>query len=229
MLNLVQRTRAGIIFITLSTSRMVPPAMPARARRKSYDEAYFTKWYRDPRTRVHTPDAVQRKIRMVVGVTEYFLGRKLRSVLDIGAGEGTWGVEIRRMRPGVRYLGVDPSDYVVAKHGKRRNIRKGSFEELPDLKVGGDYDLIVCADMLQYIADAPLKRGIAQLAGLLSGVAFLEAYTTGDEMEGDLEDWHPRSKARYRRIFAEVGLVPCGVHCYLTPSVARNAVELELV
>jgi len=65
---------------------MVPSAMPANAGRKSYDEAYFTKWYRDPRTRVHTPDSVRRKVRMVVGVTEYFLGRKLRSVLDIGAG-----------------------------------------------------------------------------------------------------------------------------------------------
>jgi SAM-dependent methyltransferase len=202
--------------------------MPAPAGRKSYDEAYFTKWYRDPRTRVHTPDAVRRKIRMVVAVTEYFLGRKLRSVLDVGAGEGTWGREIRRMRPGVRYLGVDPSEYVVSRYGKRRNIRLGSFEELPTLSLGRGHDLIVCADMLQYVADAPLKRGVQHLATLLAGVAFLEAYTSGDDMEGDLEGWHPRSKARYRRIFAEEGLVPCGVHCYLSPDVAQNAVELEL-
>jgi SAM-dependent methyltransferase len=208
---------------------MVSPAQPARAGRKSYDEAYFTKWYRDPRTRVHTPDAVRRKVRMVVGITEYFLGRKLRSVLDVGAGEGTWGVELRRMRPGIRYLGVDPSEYVVAKHGRRRNIRLGSFEELPSLSLGRGYDLIVCADMLQYIPEPVLKRGVRHLASLLSGVAFLEAYTTGDEMEGDLDDWHPRTKSRYRRIFADAGLVACGAHCYLTPKVAENAVELELL
>jgi SAM-dependent methyltransferase len=208
---------------------MVPSAMPAAAGRKTYDEAYFEKWYRDPRTRVHAPDSVRRKVRMVVGVTEYFLGRKLRSVLDVGAGEGTWGREIRRMRPGVRYLGVDPSEWVVARHGRRRNIRLGSFEELPTLQLGRSHDLIVCADMLQYVPDAALKRGIRHLASLLAGVAFLEAYTSGDDMEGDLVGWHPRSKARYRRIFADAGLVACGLHCYLSRAVAPNAVELELV
>jgi 2-polyprenyl-3-methyl-5-hydroxy-6-metoxy-1,4-benzoquinol methylase len=208
---------------------MVSPAMPVHAGRKSYDEAYFTKWYRDPRTRVHSPDAVRRKIRMVVGVAEYFLGRKLRSVLDVGAGEGVWGAQLRRMRPGIRYLGVDPSEYAVARHGRRRKIRLGSFEELHTLQLGRGYDLIVCADMLQYVADAALRRGIRHIASLLGGVAFLEAYTTGDEMEGDLDDWHSRSKSRYRKVFADAGLVACGMHCYLTRELAGNAVELELV
>lgn len=203
--------------------------MPASAGRKSYDEAYFRKWYRDPRTRVHTPDSVRRKVRMVVGVTEYFLGRKLRSVLDVGAGEGVWGREIRRARPGVRYLGIDPSEWVVARHGRRRNIRLGSFEELPSLQLGRGHDLIVCADMLQYVSDAALKRGIRHLASILGGVAFLEAYTTADDMEGDLDGWHPRSKSQYRRIFADAGLVACGVHCYLSRGAAANAVELELL
>jgi SAM-dependent methyltransferase len=166
---------------------------------------------------------------MVVTLAEYFLGRKLRSVLDVGAGEGAWGVELRRLRPGIRYLGLDPSEYVVKRHGRRRNIRLGSFEELPQIQVGRGYDLIVCADMLQYVADAPLKRGVRHLASLLTGLAFLEAYTTNDEMEGDLDDWHPRSKSQYRRVFGDAGLVACGVHCYLAPKVAANAVELELV
>ena len=202
--------------------------MPATAGSKSYDEAYFTKWYRDPRTRVHTPDSVRRKVRMVVSVTEYFLGRKLRSVLDVGAGEGVWGREIRRLRPGVRYLGVDPSPYVVARFGRRRNIKLGSFEELSTLALGRRHDLIVCADMLQYVPDTALRRGVRHLASLLGGVAFLEAYTSGDDMEGDLDGWHQRSKTKYRRIFADAGLVACGIHCYLTPRAAERAVQLEL-
>jgi SAM-dependent methyltransferase len=204
-------------------------ALPARAGRKSYDEAYFTKWYHDPRTRVHPPESVRRKVRMVVGVTEYFLGRKLRSVLDVGAGEGTWRREIRRLRPTAHYVGVDPSAWVVARHGRRRNIRLGSFEDLPTLQVGRGHDLIVCADMLQYVPDAALARGIEHVASILGGIAYLEAYTTGDDMEGDLEGWHPRSKARYRRVFANAGLIACGLHCYLTPRTAERAVELELV
>lgn len=207
---------------------MVSPAKPAKAGGKKYDEAYFAKWYRNPRTRVHTPDTVRRKIRAVVGIAEHFLGRKVASVLDIGAGEGTWGRELRRMRPGVRYLGIDPSEWVVARHGKRRNIRLGSFEDLPHLRLGRGYDLVVCADVLQYVPTPAVERGVRHIAGLLTGVAFLEAYTTADEMEGDLDDWHPRSKAQYRKIFANSGLVACGVHCYLTRRLAAKAVELEL-
>lgn len=207
---------------------MVPSAMPATAGGKTYDEAYFRKWYRDPRTRVHSDDAVRRKVRMAVSVAEYFLGRKLRSVLDIGAGEGAWGREVRRMRPGVRYLGIDPSEYVVARHGRRRNIRLGSFRDISSMSLGRDHDLIVCADMLQYVPTPELGKGIRHLASLLGGVAFLEAYTSGDDMEGDLDGWHARSKAHYRRVFADAGLIACGLHCYLSRDAAANAVELEL-
>lgn len=202
--------------------------MPARAGGKAYDEAYFTRWYRDPRTRVHAPDDVRRKIRMVLGIAERYLGRKLRSVLDVGAGEGTWGRELRRLRPGLRYLGVDPSEYVVARHGRRRNIRLGRFEQIHEMALGRRHDLIVCADMLQYVPDAALVRGIQHLATLLGGVAYLEAYTTGDDMEGDLDGWFPRSAMRYRRIFRDAGLTACGCHCYLSRELAVNAVELEL-
>src|SRR4051812_22075193 len=147
---------------------MAPPKMPTDAGRKAYDEAYFTKWYRDPRTQVHTPDAVRRKIRMVLGVAEYFLGRKLRTVLDIGAGEGTWGAELRRLRPGLRYIGIDPSEYVVARYGRRRNIKLGTFAQVRSMSLGRGYDLVVCADMLQYIPDDELKRGVRHIAQLLN-------------------------------------------------------------
>ena len=146
----------------------------------------------------------------------------------MGAGEGTWGAELRRLRPGIRYVGIDPSEYVVARYGRRRNIKLGTFAQIRSMPLGRGYDLVVCADMLQYIPDEELKRGVRHIAKLLNGVAFLESYTTGDDMEGDLEGWHPRSKSRYRRIFADAGLVACGIHCYLTRELAVNAVELEL-
>jgi len=166
---------------------------------------------------------------MVVGVAEHFLQREVRSVLDIGAGEGAWRSELRRLRPGIRYAGLDPSEYVVRRHGKRRNIRLGRFEDLPELPRGRGYDVIVCADVLQYVPTPALKRGVRHIASLLNGVTFLESYTTGDDMEGDLAGWHPRSKAEYRRVFADAGLVACGLHCYLTPKIAERAVELELL
>ena len=210
---------------------MVTPTLSAKPKGspKVYDEAYFAKWYRDPRTRVHTPESVRRKVRMVVGVAEYFLRRKVRSVLDVGCGEGAWRGELRRLRPEVRYEGIDPSEYVVRKHGRRRNISLGRFEDLPSLRLGlKKYDLIVCADVLQYGADSALRRGVGRIAEVLGGVAFLEAYTTGDEMEGDLSGWHPRSKGEYRAVISGAGLVGCGLHCYMGRCLSEQAVELEL-
>ncbi len=166
---------------------------------------------------------------MVVSVAEYFLRREVRTVLDVGAGEGAWRAELKRLRPRAQYLGVDPSEYVVAKHGRRRNIRLGRFEDLPELQLGGPYDVIVCADVLQYVSTPAVKRGVVHIRKMLAGVAFLEAYTAGDDMEGDIEGWYQRSKRTYRGIFAGAGLVACGLHCYLKPAVAENAVELELV
>lgn len=165
---------------------------------------------------------------MVVGVAEYFLRRKVGSVLDIGAGEGAWRAELRRLRPSIRYMGIDPSEYVVRRHGRRRNIKLGSFEDLGTMRLARGYDLVVCADVIQYVPDDALERGVERIASVLRGVAFLESYTTGDDMEGDLSGWHPRSRATYRRLFATRGLVACGLHCYTTPDVAERCVELEL-
>lgn len=165
---------------------------------------------------------------MVAAVAEYLLGRKLRSVLDVGAGEGAWGVELRRLRPKLRYVGVDSSDYVVKQLGRERNIVRGSFETLPSLRLASEFDLVVCADMLQYVPTPILKRGIRYLARHMVGVAYLEAFTSADEMEGDLEGWHARTRSQYLKIFADAGLVRCGMHCYVTARLAENAVELEL-
>ena len=122
-----------------------------------------------------------------------------------------------------------PERFVVRRFGKRRNISLGSFENLPVLKLGRRrYDLIVCADVLQYVSGAALRRGVGRIAEVLGGVAFLEAYTIGDEMEGDLSGWHPRSKREYRAVFSEAGFVSCGLSCYLTRDMGELAVELEL-
>ena len=57
---------------------------------KAYDQAYFDRWYRDPKARVATRAAVKRKTAMVVGIAEALLQRPVKTVLDVGCGEGTW-------------------------------------------------------------------------------------------------------------------------------------------
>jgi SAM-dependent methyltransferase len=194
---------------------------------KSYDRAYFDRWYRNPRSRVVTPSVIARKANLAVGVAEYFLGRTVRSVLDVGCGEGDWYRALKRARPGVRYLGIDPSPYVVERFGARRNIRLGGFGDVAEHAEGKMFDVVICSDVLQYVRPAELKRGVAQIAEHLEGVAFLEAHTTKDALEGDMRGWHRRTPSYYRQIFARAGLIACGPHCYVGEPLQDTVSALE--
>jgi SAM-dependent methyltransferase len=193
---------------------------------KHYDKAYFDRWYRG-RNRVSTPAEVRRKVVLAVSITEYFLRRPIRNVLDVGCGEGAWLPHLRALRPRVAYLGLDPSDYVVARFGKKRNIRKAAFGELPSLHLDDSYDLIVCSDALHYVPDAEVAPGIRELVRLLDGVAYLEVLTKEDEIVGDLDSLMQRPAAWYRKTFAAAGLIPVGPFTWSAPELAPTFAELE--
>src|ERR1700756_4597632 len=126
---------------------------------KRYDRAYFDRWYRG-RHRVSSRDDVRRKVALAVAACEYFLHRRLRSVLDVACGEGAWQPHLRELRPSAKYLGLDPSDYAVRRFGGQRNLRKASFAELPAARLRGPFDLVVCSDALHYIGEDDIRAGL---------------------------------------------------------------------
>jgi SAM-dependent methyltransferase len=193
---------------------LIKSDLEPRRPMKVYDQTYFNRWYRDPGDRVSTRESLVRKVRMAVSVTEFLLGREIRSVLDVGCGEAPWFRVLKRLRPKARYVGVDSSEYVVERFGDERNIRQGSLGTLNALKSLRRSDLVVCADVLQYVETRDVERGLRAIRKLLGGVAYVEAFTTEDEMEGDRVDWHERSAAEYRRLFRRAGLTQCGPYCY---------------
>lgn len=194
---------------------------------KKYDRAYFDKWYHDPSQRVITPQAVARKVRLAVGIAESLLERPVRTVLDIGCGEGVWRGHLKKMRPDVRYTGVESSDYAIERFGASRGIRKGSFGTVGQTGLRGAFDLIVVCDVLHYVPDNELRPGLAAIASYLGGVAYLEAYTTDDSIVGDTASWHHRTPGKYRKLFAEAGLTGVGMHCYVGRSLIEQTVALE--
>ncbi len=195
---------------------------------KYYDQSYFQRWYRNPRTRVITPADTKRKAQLAIGAAEYMLGRRVRTVLDVGAGEGTWLAPLRALRPRVQYTGVDPSEYAVRRFGKRRNIHWGAFGELDAAGLlSGRYDLVVCCGVVNYLSKVELERGLGVIASILTGVAFIEVWTSADDIVGDRRGWSEHSPAYYRRIFRQAGLVGCGMHCYVGPTLAAEAAALE--
>jgi SAM-dependent methyltransferase len=190
---------------------------------KRYDRAYFDRWYREPGRRVSESAELQRTARFVVAAAEQVLGRPLRTVLDVGCGEGRWRAPLRRERPRLRYLGLDPSPYAVARYGRRRNLRLASFADLGTVDLDEAYDVVLCHDVLHYLPLGELRRGLRALGPRVGGLAYLAVHTAEDDIAGDLQGFQRRPAAAYRRLFADVGLVAAGLHCWLP---AHRAAEL---
>jgi SAM-dependent methyltransferase len=194
---------------------------------KQYDRAYFDRWYRHPALRVTGKQVLERKVRLAVATAEYYLGRPLRSVLDVGCGEGAWRAPLLQLRPSLHYRGIDPSAYAVARHGARRNLQQVRFGQLEHLRFGPAVDLLVCSDVMHYVPTRELQRGLSGFRELCHGVAFLETFTREDDPDGDREGFIPRRERWYRRAFADAGFLACGSHCWLSPALADEAAALE--
>lgn len=193
---------------------------------KRYDRAYFDRWYRGG-NRVTPPAEVRRKVSLAVATAEYFLHRPIRSVLDVGCGEGAWFPHLRALRPRVAYRGIDPSPYVVKRFGQARNISRASFGDLGGLRLGGGFDLVVCSDVLHYVQDEHIPPGVAEIARLCAGVAFLEVLTREDDIIGDLDGLQQRPAAWYRSVFTAAGLSGAGPYCWLSPELGADLSGLQ--
>lgn len=193
---------------------------------KVYDRDYFDRWYRNRDTRVNEPDEIRRKVALAIATTEYFLRREIRTVLDIGCGEGAWRSHLKALRPQLSYLGYDSSDYVVQRFGRTRNIRKAAFGDLPKLRLK-TYDLVVCADVMHYVPDDELRAGIRAIADATEGMAYLEVLTREDDIVGDLDAFFRRPAATYRKLFASHNLTFVGPYSWLGPTFRDAVAELE--
>lgn len=197
------------------------------SKKKLYDRAYFDRWYRNSRHALFHLAMLPRRVQLATSAAEYLLERPIRTVLDVGCGEGRWRSLLLKARPAIDYVGVDSSEYVVRRFGKRRNIQLGQFGELGRLGLRGRFDLIVCSDVLHYVPRAELRHGLEAIARLLGGVAFMELFTKEDDTVGDEGEFQPRSRASYSRLFREVGLVHLGLHCYAGRALSRRLVAFE--
>lgn len=192
-----------------------------------YDRTYFDKWYRHPRHRVKTRQDMRRQLGFVVAATEYLLDRPVRTVLDVGCGEGNWAPVLRSLRPRARYVGVDGSEYAIRRFGARRNLRLGTLGTIGSVGLEGPFDLILCLGVLNYVGEAELRSGLRQLRGMAGGVAYLEIFTRSDDASGDFRKTSARWPAWYRGVIRRSGFVPVGLHCYLPRHLAWHAAALE--
>ncbi len=195
---------------------------------KVYDRAYFERWYHDRDTRILLRDALERKVALAVAATEFVLGRRMHSVLDVGCGEGLWRAPLKRLRPNARYTGVDGSEYAVRRHGRRRNIRLVRFGDLPRVRgLDGPFDLVVCSDVLHYVPTRELAPGIRAIGRHTQGLAWVEVFARGDETVGDHIEYHERPRATYARLFRAAGLTPIGLYAFVPREVLKMLTAFE--
>ena len=192
---------------------------------KTYDRAYFDRWYR--REGIGDARRLARKVALAVAMAEYHLERPIRTVLDIGAGEGAWRAPLLKLRPKLDYLGFDSSEYAVRRFGRSRNLPYARFGDFEWLRPCAPADLLVCSDVLHYLDTRELNRGLPGLADLCGGVAFIEMFAKEDAAIGDEDGFHARPARFYRRRLAEAGFVQIGSHGWLSPALARHATALE--
>jgi len=193
---------------------------------KLYDRTYFDRWYRSGG--IGGRQRLLRKVALAVATAEYHLERPLRTVLDIGCGEGAWRTPLLQLRPQVQYLGFDSSEYAITRYGSARNLHLARFADFEMLRPCAPVDLLVCSDVLHYLPTRELDRGLPGLAELCGGVAFLETFARGDHAVGDELEFQQRPASFYRQRFATVGFAPLGSHCWLSPALREHAVALEI-
>ncbi len=195
---------------------------------KRYDERYFERFYLDPKTRVLRPSERRRRVAATLAICERFLDRPLRSVLDVGCGLGLWGRELLRLRPHLRYLGIEPSSAATRRALRSGlDVRQGAIADLDTLVGRRTFDLVICADVLHYLEEPVVRTAVATLSERTHGLAQLEVLTSSEGVEGDLEGMRLRAPSWYRRVFRENGLEACGLHLYLAPLLHDVPAALE--
>ena len=192
---------------------------------KAYDREYFDRWYR--REGIGGAARLARKVALAVAMAEYYLERPIRSVLDIGCGEGAWLAPLLKLRPKIDYLGFDSSEYAIRRYGQSRNLHYARFGDFEYLRPCPPADLLVCSDVLHYVPTRELNRGLPGLADLCGGVAFIEMFAREDAAIGDEDGFMPRPARFYRERLTRLGLVQIGSYGWLSPRIASHASALE--
>jgi 2-polyprenyl-3-methyl-5-hydroxy-6-metoxy-1,4-benzoquinol methylase len=177
---------------------------------RTFDEAYYKRFYEDPKTRVVS---AKEHAHLAQYVFSFALWNQLeiQSVLDVGAGIGLWRDWIEKNAPQVEYTGTEVSEAMCAKHG----FLHCDIARWRDRK---KYDLVICQGVLQYLSDPDVAPAVANIAAMAGGLVFFEALTRADLRErADKSrtdaDVFVRNGSYYRRQFAR-HFVPVGAGLY---------------
>lgn len=197
---------------------------PAKRGAERFDAAYYARFYGNEASRVSSQQAIDRLAGFVCSYLDY-LQQPVRRVLDVGCGLGHWRAPILQHYPRATYVGMELSAHLCEQHGW---IQGSITERMPR----GQFDLVICQGVLQYINDRELPVALDNLAHACRGALYLEALTA--------EDWRDnvdqkrtdravslRAAKRYRRELKQRGFVAAGGGVFLAEQSPVVLFELE--
>lgn len=147
--------------------------------RRSFDRAFFHRYYHAPGTAVVSSDDVLKRARFVTSYLDH-LQLDVQRVLDAGCGTGLWKRALRRIDSDVEYVGIDPSEYLCKRYGWTQS----GIETFTSRR---KFDLVVCQDVLQYVDDAAVTRSFEAIARVCRGALYFDVPTRDDIDDGLLD------------------------------------------
>ncbi|MGL6222025.1 MAG: class I SAM-dependent methyltransferase, partial [Steroidobacteraceae bacterium] len=121
------------------------PAKPAPP--EPFGEAFFRRFYLNPKTRVVTQKEMIRRANLIAAFVQH--GElEVRSILDVGCGLGLMRNQLLRHFPKAKYTGLEVSQYLCDQHGWTQGSAHTFESPRP-------FDLVVCYDVFQYLPVRP--------------------------------------------------------------------------
>lgn len=172
----------------------------------NFDQAYYDRYYFDPRTAVTTPQEMDARAGLIAHYAAH-LGLPVRRILDAGCGAGLLKDRLLRLIPKARYVGLEVSEYMCKKYGWEHGT-------VQDFRSSSPFDLVICYDVVQYLDDREAARALANLGRLCRGLLYFTAMTQADwryncDRRRTDSNVHMRTgnwyRQRLRRNFREIG------------------------
>ena len=190
---------------------------------QQFNAAYYARYYGNANTCVADSDDVARLGGFVAAYINY-LQLPVRRVLDMGCGLGLWRPVVESLLPRATYTGVEVSAHLCKTYGYKRG-------SVVDYVGRGQFDLVICQGVLQYLNAGDAKAAIANLGRLCRGVLYLEVLTQEDwdencdqnRTDGDV---YLRDAAFYRKHLRR-SFIALGGGVFLAKSADVTLYELE--
>jgi len=191
----------------------------------AFDEAYYRRYYHDPRTAVTSRAEMRDRAELIATCVRY-VGLPVSRILDAGCGVGLLRAPLQRRLPRAQYTGLEASEYLCRRYGWQH----GTLQTLAD---DVQYELVVCYDVLQYLGREAARQAIAKLARVCCGALYFGALTSGDwrhNCDQSRTDRVPglRSAAWYRRELARA-FKPLGCGMWLRRGAPVTVWDLDHV